>query len=115
MIFGSIVVALVAIAAPLTIHACAAGRIPVNHLVGIRIASVMSSPEAWRAGHKAAIPATWVGAVVTIVFAAISFSPTLSESAQSAFVVAAAILLLTALVVGSVFANRAALTALAKH
>lgn len=115
MIFGSIVIALVAIAAPLVMHACAAGRIPVNQLAGIRIASVMASPDAWRAGHKAALPATWIGAIAAFVLAAVSFSPALPEGAQSAFVVAAAIVLVAALVIGSVFANRAALTALAKH
>jgi protein-S-isoprenylcysteine O-methyltransferase Ste14 len=115
MIFGSIVIALVAIAAPLTIHTCAAGRIPINQLVGIRIGSVMSSPEAWRAGHRTSLPSIWIGALVTIVLAAVSFSPALPESTQSALVVAAAIVLVAALVVGSVFANRAALTEFAKQ
>lgn len=115
MIFGSLVIAVVAIAAPLTIHACAAGRIPINQLVGIRIGSVMSSPATWRAGHRASLPSIWIGAIVTAVLAAVSFSPALPESTQSALIVAAAIALVAALVVASVFANRAALTALAKH
>ena len=115
MIVASIVITLVAIAAPLVMHACAAGRIPVNQLAGIRIPSVMSSAAAWRTGHRAALPATWIGAIAAFVLAAISFSPALPESAQSGFVIAAAIVLVGAVVVGGVFANRAALTELAKH
>ena len=115
MIVASIVIALVAISAPLLIHACAIGRIPVNRFAGIRIPSVMSSAAAWRAGHGAALPATRVGAIAAFVLAAISFSPVLPESAQSGFVIAAAIVLVGAVIVGGVFANRAALNAFAKH
>ena len=31
------------------------GKIPVNRFFGIRIPVVMSSPEAWRSGHQAAV------------------------------------------------------------
>lgn len=115
MIAASIAIALVAAAAPLLIHACATGRIPVNLFAGIRIRSVMSSAPAWRAGHRAALPATWIGAIPSFALAAVSFSPALPKGAQSGFVTAAVIVLVAAVVVGGVFANRAALNELAKH
>jgi hypothetical protein len=115
MFFASIVLAIVAIAAPLVMHACAAGRIPVNHLVGIRTASVMASPGAWRAGHRAAIPSAWIGAIVALVLAGISLSPSLSDDTESGVLIAAAIALLVAVIVGGLFANRAALAQLASE
>ncbi len=32
------------------------GKLPLNYLAGIRIPSVMASPRAWKAGHRAAAP-----------------------------------------------------------
>ncbi len=37
------------------------GKIPPNSLIGIRLPSVRRSAAAWQAGHKAAVPAAWVG------------------------------------------------------
>ncbi|MEO7124430.1 MAG: SdpI family protein [Lacisediminihabitans sp.] len=109
MLVATIVIIVVALAAPLVMHACAAGRIPVNHLVGIRIASVMESAQAWRAGHKAAIPVTWIGAIVAVVIAGISLTPVVPPAAESGVLIAAAIVFLVAIVLAGVVANRAAL------
>lgn len=109
MIVASVVILLVSVALPLMIHACATGRIPVNHLAGIRIASVMASENAWRAGHKAAIPTTWIGAAVAVVLAGTSLIPWLPDEAKSGLTIGAAIVLVAAVIVAGVFANRAAL------
>lgn len=57
---------LMAVLALFSQHA-AAGRIPRNHLVGIRLPSTQASDAAWRAGHRAAIVPSWIACVVLIV------------------------------------------------
>ncbi len=106
---ASVVILLVSVAFPLVIHACATGRIKVNPLAGIRIASVMASEDAWRAGHRAALPSIWVGAPIAVLFAALSIIPSLSEGTRSTLLLVAAGMLIVTVIVGGVFANRAAL------
>lgn len=86
---------------------CASGHIPVNPMVGIRTRTVKASEAAWTAGHRAALPATVIGAGVAAALAVASLFP-LGAETQSALLLAAAIVTVVALLVGAVFANRAA-------
>jgi hypothetical protein len=45
------------------------GTLPPNGWVGIRIPATMKSPDAWYAGHRAAVSQTFYGAVVCWVVA----------------------------------------------
>jgi len=109
MIIAAVVILLVSVAFPFLIHACATGRIRSNPFVGIRIASVMASEAAWREGHRAALPTVWVGAPIAVILAAIALLASLSVEAQRTLVLVAAGVLIVSVIVGGVFANRAAL------
>jgi hypothetical protein len=91
---------------------CASGRIGVNQLAGIRTRNVMASDEAWRVGHKAAIPATLIGSGVAAGLISISFFP-FDRDVQGGLILAGAGVWLICLVIGAVFANRAAVKVLA--
>ncbi|MEO7124429.1 MAG: SdpI family protein [Lacisediminihabitans sp.] len=109
MSFFSIAIAIAAVVSALIMHGCASGRIPINQFVGIRLPSVMASSGAWLAGHKAAIPIAWVGAVLCAALAWASASRVFPAGADSPFMVAAIVVLLAAVIVGSMLAHRAAL------
>ncbi|WP_223692334.1 SdpI family protein [Leifsonia poae] len=52
------------------------GRIPLNHLVGIRLPSLLRSETAWRAGHEAAVTPAIVASALALVFSVIGlFAP----------------------------------------
>ncbi len=47
------------------------GVIPVNHFFGIRTPALMSSPEAWRAGHAAAVVPATVAFCIALICSAV--------------------------------------------
>lgn len=46
---------------------CANGVLPRNRGVGLRIPALMASDESWRAGHRAAILPSAVGALASVI------------------------------------------------
>ncbi|WP_390623475.1 SdpI family protein [Subtercola endophyticus] len=51
---------------------CAAGAVPANRGIGIRIPSTQASESAWEAGHRAARVPALVGGIVVICTASIT-------------------------------------------
>lgn len=51
------------------VRAAVDGRLPPNHVAGMRTSATMASPEAWQAGHRAARPWTDGSAAVALVLA----------------------------------------------
>ncbi|MBD8141228.1 SdpI family protein [Frigoribacterium sp. CFBP 13605] len=92
-----------------TTLAAARGRLGVNHLAGLRLQHVMASPEAWRAGHRAALVPITVTCAIT---AGVAFVPVvvggLTEGAQGAWVIGSTVVLLLGALVSAGVANRAA-------
>ncbi|ROS56396.1 hypothetical protein [Frigoribacterium sp. PhB118] len=92
-----------------TTLAAARGRLGVNHLAGIRLQHVMASPEAWQAGHRAALVPITVTCALT---AGAAFVPVvvggLTEGAQGAWVIGSTVVLLIGALVSAGVANRAA-------
>lgn len=112
LIFSLLLLAVCSLGIGALNHACAAGKIKVNPLVGIRTAKTMVNEETWRAGHGAAVQPTWVSAIAA---AAISLAGLLfldSPETQIIMVFLACALLLVAVVYGTKLANVAALEAL---
>jgi len=97
-----------------TTLAAARGRLGVNHLAGIRLQHVMASPEAWQAGHRAALVPITVTCALT---AGAAFVPVLvrglTEGAQGAWVIGSTVVLLIGALVSAGVANRAATDVLA--
>lgn len=58
---------LLSVAFMVVVPLCATGRIKSNPIVGIRWASLRTSEVAWQTGHRAAMPATYVGGVLAIL------------------------------------------------
>lgn len=112
---ASIVLLVATVGGAIVIQACAAGKIGVNPVLGIRLRHLMVNEGAWRAGHRAALVPSWIGAAVVVVFAAVSLVPALSSAEQEAFVLSSAILLLAALLVSTFLADRAALDEVARQ
>ncbi|WP_065963146.1 SdpI family protein [Curtobacterium sp. UCD-KPL2560] len=50
------------------------GSLPRNRLAGVRTSITLSSDEAWRLGHRAALRPTIISAIATVTWAAISIS-----------------------------------------
>lgn len=93
-----------------TTLAAARGRLGVNHLAGIRFPHIMASPEAWRAGHRAALLPVTVGCALAVVTAIVPAAVSgLSDGAQGAWIVGSMIVLLIGVLGGAWRADRAAL------
>lgn len=112
MIVASVVCLAADILVVVVVFGCASGRIGVNQMAGIRTRNVMASDEAWRVGHKAAIPATLIGSGVAAGLVAMSFFP-FDRDTQGGLILAGAVVLVIGLATGAVFANRAAVKVLA--
>lgn len=103
-----IVLVLVAVVLSWTVEAAARGRVGVNPLIGIRVGDVTASPEAWRAGHRAARPLTHTASAVAAGTGVLISLPSVSENAAGWSVIAACLLILGLVVAGAMKANRAA-------
>lgn len=93
------------IAVAIIVTLCAAGAIPRNIGIGIRIPATRASAEAWRTGHRAALLPAYAGGLIGIILALcfLAFGP------DSAFapIIVAGVLVLT-LLLAAYRANRAA-------
>lgn len=86
----------------------AGGVIGKNRVVGIRIGSTLSSPEAWVAGHRAAAPWAWAGfAVGAVAGVGSSMSTGTTAAAWAAIVVAAFVATIVATLITASRAARA--------
>ena len=95
-------------------EAAASGRLGINPVAGIRTRALMTSEEAWTAGHRAArIPVGLAGLVMFLVGAAtLALRP--DESTIGPVVLAAAAAAVLLVLVGAVVATRAAHRSLAR-
>jgi len=88
----------------------AAGRLPRNLLVGIRIPSTMRSDEAWMAGHQAAASALTVGGFGPIAAGIVALLAKPSRDKQAALLRVGMLWLLAWVGVATLQAGRAART-----
>ncbi|MGY2900276.1 hypothetical protein ACVKXF_002931 [Curtobacterium sp. PvP017] len=49
----------------------ATGQLGRNYLAGVRTRATMSSDDAWRTGHRAALPPTLISGVITVLWCAV--------------------------------------------
>jgi hypothetical protein len=105
----SIIMPAVAVLIVLLTWLAARGTLPMNPIAGLRVPATMRSPGAWRAGHRAAVPATIGTAVLVIIGATILLvvHPETDAGMTVSTLVLAAILVL-GMIVACVFASRAA-------
>lgn len=89
----------------LIVALCAAGVIPANAGIGIRIPATRQSETAWKVGHKAAYVPTLVGGTVAIVVSGIGIA--IPSTSSVAGLVGAVVLALT-LAWATLAAHRAA-------
>lgn len=113
--FANVLLVVISVVVPVSIRLCAAGHPGINPLLGIRTRYVMASDSAWKAGHRAAVPATYVGGAVALLLAVVGFDPGLPASVQVMLTFGSAIALLTGASIGMVRAGRAALQQLARE
>jgi hypothetical protein len=90
------------------VTAAARGQLGVNALAGIRIPSVTASDAAWRAGHRASLPAVVVGCAVGTVATVLPLVTGWREVAAGASILVGCGALLAGTTVGAVSAHRAA-------
>ena len=95
MIVASVVILAAEILVVVVVFGCASGRIGVNQIAGIRIRNVMASDDAWRVGHKAAIPATLIGSGVAAGLVVVSLFP-FDRDIQGGLILAGAVVWLIA-------------------
>lgn len=69
----SIVPIVLSIAFMIIVPLCASGAIKANPVVGIKWGTLQESEDAWQRGHKAAIPATFVGSILSILAGVVFF------------------------------------------
>ena len=67
MEYLSLIPMVLAIAFMIVVPMCANGTIKANPVVGIKWESLQASEDAWQRGHKAAIPATFVGSILALI------------------------------------------------
>ncbi len=111
---GLVVVAGIFVAAALLVRhlsrAAARGTLGPNHVAGMRTTATMSSPEAWRAGHAAAVVWTDVSTVAGIVLAVVGGALAVAGSTgwAAGLILAASLVLLAGAIGGGVVAHRTA-------
>ncbi len=69
LIAAAVVLVAGAVLARQVTRAAARGSLRPNHVAGMRTSATMSSPEAWQAGHRAALPWTDTAAAGCLVLA----------------------------------------------
>lgn len=104
---------LISIGVPISIRACATGRVGVNATLGIRTQYLMASPAAWKAGHKAALPPIYIASALALVAVLVSFVPAFSIVTRLTLAIAAAVAILVGMLISVPMANRAALDVIA--
>lgn len=112
LIFSLLLLAACSLGIAAANHACAAGKITMNPLLGIRTAKTMVNEDTWKAGHAAAVQPLWVSGIAA---AAISLAGLLfldDPNTQLVMVFLACALLITAVIYGAKLANVAAVEAL---
>lgn len=98
-------IAILSIALAVVIPLCGSGRIQRNPFVGLRLPAFFASDDAWKAGHRAAVPSSVCGAVVALVACILVVAlPSLAGVWFGVAVVA----LLIGLIIGAVVGSRAA-------
>ena len=100
-----IVLIIVAILVVAVVSLCAAGTIPVNAGIGIRMPSTRASETAWRVGHQAAYSSTLIGSTATIIACALGL---VDSSNAELFTGVATAVLVVGLLWSAFRANRAA-------
>ncbi|MFD9829043.1 SdpI family protein [Tsukamurella tyrosinosolvens] len=89
----------------------ARGRLLPNQRVGIRTPSTVQSPEAWRAGHRAALPVYAVLVPLAACLDAailVAVKRGVSPGAVGLLLIASSVVLVVVVVIGAVVAGRAA-------
>lgn len=74
LIVGAVVLLGAALAVRYVCRAAAGGTLRPNHIAGMRTTATLSSPEAWQAGHRAALgwtDRTAIACVVVLVLAVV--------------------------------------------
>jgi uncharacterized membrane protein len=79
------------------------GKLPRNHIAGIRTSYTLSSDEAWEKTHRAAAPFLIFGGVA-VAMAGLAFAPFAFAGSIATGVAVAVILVCAALLVGAAFA-----------
>jgi uncharacterized membrane protein len=86
----------------------ARGTLPLNPVAGIRMASTMRSPEAWRTGHRAALPSVAITGLVVIVASVFAFVDPDDVDRAVVITLSCAGVLVAGMIVACVVASRAA-------
>lgn len=89
-------------------NGASSGRTGPNRGIGIRTAATRSSPEAWRAAHRAAAPIMQFAAMVSLVTGVVVLFLRSSPSLFWGVLLVGAVLLAVLSVVGAIVADRAA-------
>lgn len=93
--------------------AAARGRLGVNHLAGIRFHHVMASPEAWQAGHRAALVPVTIGCALAVGSIVVPLVVGPTEDAIAIWAIGSMVVLLFGTLVGTWRADQAATDVLA--
>jgi hypothetical protein len=96
-----------------TTLAAARGWLGVNHLAGIRFRHVMASPEAWQAGHRAALVPVTVGCALAVGSIVVPLVVGPSEEAIAFWAAGSMIVLSFGTLIGTWRADQAATDVLA--
>lgn len=108
MWISGLVMVLVAVVSIVTVELAAWGRLGVNGLLGFRFGSVVSSAEAWRAGHRAARIPMMAGSVVLFAAGLLVLFLPLTEDEAAVLVLSGVGVLVLVTAIGAYLANRAA-------
>ena len=93
-----------AIAFMIVVPLCANGTIKPNSVVGLKWQPLQASGDAWQKGHKAAIPATFIGSILALIVGAVFLA---IPTAGMVGFIAACVFLLAGFGIASVVAGRA--------
>jgi uncharacterized membrane protein len=86
----------------------ARGSLPLNPVAGLRLPSTMRSPEAWQAGHRAALPTVVVTVAVILLASIAAFVDTSDVDRAVVVSLSCAGVLVLGMIVACVLASRAA-------
>jgi len=112
MLFAALVTVLAATVIAATTWMAAAGRLRINPLAGYRFRYFLAGEDAWRAGHRAALLPTVIGAGA-LAAGGIASAVVDTDDSAAACVFGGCGILLACVVWATLRGNRAALDALA--